>query len=100
MSAEIVQLPDTMERQWRVYETALQKLMRKNGIDAEVAKTALSTVKQIYLRCATPHDIPKVSDPEAILLEVNRWVSRLGTDLLTEIIVREVALINLRGEGG
>lgn len=100
MCAEVIQLPDTMERQWRVYESAIQKLMRESGIDAEVGKVALGRVKPIYLRCATPLAIPHVSDPEAVLKQINSWASQLGTGLLVEIILREVALINLRKERG
>ncbi len=99
MGTNVVSLPDRMERQWRVYESNIQELMRENGIDADVGKVALARVKPIYLRCAKSHAIPHVSDPEAVLQEVNRWASQLGTGLLMEIILREVALINLRGEG-
>lgn len=100
MDAEIIQLPTTMERQWRVYEIALQKLMRENGVDAETSKAVLDRVKPIYLRCATPHEIPQGSSPEIVLWEINQWVNRVSTDLLTEIVVRELALINLRGKAG
>lgn len=86
-----------MELQWREYETALQKLMRENGVDAETSKEVLGRVKPIYLRCARPLDVPNMSG-EMFLFEINRWVSRLSADLLTEIVVRELVLINLRGK--
>lgn len=100
MSAELFRMPDTMHRQWRVYEARLHEIMRANGTDAEVAKIALERIKPIYLRCATPLPLPDVSDTETVLKQVNSWVSQLGTGLMTEIIVREVELINLRGKGG
>jgi len=100
MNAEIVQMPDTMHRQWRVYEAGFQELMRANGIDAEVAKIALDRLKPIYLRYSAPHAIQESSDPEAVLKQVNIWASQLATGLMTEIILREIALINLRGKGG
>jgi hypothetical protein len=100
MGSEVVHLPDTMHRQWRVYEARLQELMQENGIDAEIAKIALARIKPIYLRCVTPLPLSDVSDAEAVLKQINSWVSQLGTGLLLEIILREAELIRLRREGG
>lgn len=101
MSADnVVQLPDSMQRQWWVFETLLRRELGAAGVDPDVADLALERVKPLYLRHAKPDPIPEGASPEEQLKAINDWVTQFGGFLLLEILIREIQLINLRGEGG
>lgn len=102
MSADdkVIQLPDSMQRQWRVFEALLRRELGAVGVDPDVADVALERIKPIYLRHAKPNPIPEDASPEEQLRAFNDWVTQFGTGMLLEIMIREIQLINLRGEGG
>lgn len=101
MSADnVTQLPDPMQRQWRVFEALLRRELGAVGVDPDVADVALERIKPIYLRHAKPSEIPDGASPEEQLKAFNDWVTQFGTGMLLEILIREIQLINLRGEGG
>jgi hypothetical protein len=89
-----------MQRQWRVYEATLRRELGAVGVEPDVADVALERIKPIYLRHAKPNEIPNVVSPDELLRLINDWVKQLGNGLLMEILVREIQLINLRGEVG
>ena len=62
MSSEIAHLPDTMERQWRVYAANLRKIMGDSGVDSETVEIALTRVKPIFIRCSKPKKISEGSN--------------------------------------
>lgn len=94
----VVHLPDTRPYQWRLFETMLRHELATISIDSAVSDIALENIKQIYQRHAKPNEMPDASSPEELLRTFNTWVTRLGCGLLIEILIREVELINLRGE--
>ncbi len=101
MSADnVVQLPDSMQRQWRVFEGPLRRGLDVAGVAPDVADVALERIKPLYLRHAKPNPIPEDASPEEQLKAINDWVTQFGGGLLLEILIREIQLINLRGEGG
>lgn len=100
MSADkVVQLPDSMQRQWRVFEAPLRRELGAAGVDPDVADVALERIKPLYLRHAKPNPIPDDASPEERLKAINDWVTQFGGGLLLEILIREIQLINLREEG-
>ncbi len=101
MSADkVIQLPDSMQRQWRVFEALLRRELGAAGVDHTIADLALERVKPLYLRHAKPNPIPEGASPEEQLKAINDWVTQFGGFLLLEILIREIELINLRGKRG
>lgn len=101
MSADnVIRLPDSMQRQWLVFEGILRRELGAAGVDPDVADAALERIKPLYLRHAKPNDIPDGASPEERLKAINDWVTQFGGGLLLEILIREIQLINLRGTGG
>lgn len=101
MSADnVVQLPDSMQRQWRVFEALLRREFPAAGFDPDVVDIALERIKPLYLKHARPNPIPDDASPEDRLMAINDWVTQFGAGLLLEILIREIQLINLRGEVG
>ena len=101
MSAgKVAQLPDSMQRQWRVFEALLRRELGAVGVDPDVADVALERIKPLYLQHAKPNPIPEDASPEEQLKAINDWATQFGGGLLLEILIREIQLINLRGEGG
>lgn len=101
MSADnVTQLPDSMQRQWRVFEALLRRELGAVGVDPAVSDVALERIKPLYLRHAKPSEIPDGASPEEQLKAFNDWVTQFGAGLLLEILIREIQLINLRGEEG
>lgn len=101
MSADkVIQLPDSMQRQWRVFEALLRRELGAAGVDPDVSDVALERIKPLYLKHAKPNPIPEDASPEEQLKAINDWVTQFGGGLLLEILIREIQLINLRGDGG
>lgn len=101
MSANnVIQLPDSMQRQWRVYEDVLRRELGAIGVDSAVSGVALERVKPLYLHHAKPKEIPEGASRDEQLKVVNEWVSQFGSGLLMEVLIREIQLIYMRGEGG
>lgn len=97
---KVIELPDSMQRQWRVFEAMLRRELSAAGVDPDVADVALERIKPIYLRHAKPNEIPNGASPEEQMKAINDWVTQFGGGMLLEILIREIQLINLRGEGG
>lgn len=97
---KVIELPDSMQRQWRVFEALLRRELGAVGVDHDVADAALGRIKPLYLRHAKPNEIPDGASPDEQLKAINDWVTQFGCGLLLEILIREIQLINLRGEGG
>lgn len=97
---KVIELPDSMQRQWRVFEAMLRRELGAAGVDPAVSDIALDRIKPLYLRHAKPNEIPEGASPDEQLKAINDWVTQFGTGLLLEILIREIQLINLRGEGG
>ena len=91
----IVRLPDSMQRQWRVYEPLLKEFMRSIECDEEEINYACEKLKPLYLKFAAPKQFS--GDPEKILVELNVWVQVQILGLMQTVLVRDVELFRLRG---
>lgn len=96
----VIQLPDTMHRQWRVFEDLLRQELVANGADPAVSELALARIKPLYLKHSKPREIHAGASREEQFQAINEWVTQLGGFLLLEVLIREIQLISLRGEGG
>lgn len=94
--SNIVQLPDSMQRQWRIFESALQDWLKSEGCSQQEIAHSCEKLKPIYLKFAQPKQFS--GDPEKILLEFNDWVQDQTFGLLATVAVRDVELFRLRGE--
>lgn len=94
--ANVVALPDSMERQWRLFEQELKELMQSSGCDANEINYVFEQVKPIYLEYAKPNCFS--GNPEKLLEELNFWVRKQTFGFLNIIIAKEVELYRLRGK--
>jgi hypothetical protein len=97
--SNVVQLPDPMHRQWRVFEDMLRQELGAVGADSAVSELALARIKPIYLKHSKPREIPVGASREEQFQAINEWVTQLCGFLLLEVLIREIQLISLRGEG-
>ena len=93
----VVALPDTMHRQWRVFESVLRDWLKSSmGCTPDEIDHACEQLKPFYLRFAQPKAISR-DDPEKFLAELNEWVQSQISGLLQLVAVRDVELYRLRG---
>lgn len=92
---DIHQLPDSMQRQWRVFERVLKNFMVEASCSAAEIDYALGQLKPLYLRYAQPNQFS--GDPETVLKELNEWVQTQLSGLMQVIVARDVELFRLRG---
>lgn len=88
--SSVHQLPDSMERQWRVFADAVrQGLLRRDCTPHEV-DTALVTLKPVYIMAATPKTFSGTGDQ--LVEAINIWVHDQVATLLIALAVREIEL--------
>ena len=96
--SNVHQLPDSMQRQWRIFEGHLKTwLATGGGCTAAEINHACAQLKPIYLQFAQPKVFS--GDPNTLLVELNSWVQTQICGLLQTIAVRDVELFRLRGGG-
>lgn len=95
---KVHQLPDSMQRQWRVFEGHLRTWLATDaGCTAAEIDHACAQLKPFYLQFAQPKQFS--GDPEKVLLEFNSWVQEQLIGLMQIITVRDIELYRLRGGG-
>lgn len=92
--AQVFQLPDTMERQWRVIEPDLRRALAEGLCTPAETEHIVTTMKPMYLQVATAksEDISAMSPDEAVA-SVDAWVKGLLYGLLVQIVARELTLL-------
>jgi hypothetical protein len=93
--SNVHQLPDTMQRQWRVFDGMLKDGLATGGCTAAEINYACAQLKPIYLHYSQPKDFS--GDPEKVLVEFNTWVRTQIFGLLQIVAVRDIELFRLRG---
>lgn len=98
---DVILMPDSMEKAWIVFECDLRPFMLAMGTRPEVVDAALTAVRPVYLGYA---GVPAVRVGQigvevspALVDALNEHMRRVTTGLLTEVLRREVELIELRG---
>ncbi len=89
----VIDFPETMQRQWRVFETDLLGVMQQIGLPPDEVAHLLATLKPIYLRWARPGVFSGSGDE--VVSQLNTLVHSLTSGLLLEIMTREVNLYRL-----
>ena len=98
MTNNVVHLPDSMQRQWRIYEAELRNAMVSAEVSEDAITHACEQIKPVYLRYAQPAKFNvDHGDPEKAVHELNDWVFAQIFGLLQVLAVREVELFQLRG---
>jgi len=93
---KVHQLPDSMQRQWRVFEGKLREWLATDaGCTAAEIDHACAQLKPLYLQFAQPKTFS--GDPEEVLLGLNSWVQTQLIGLMQVISVRDIELYRLRG---
>lgn len=96
----VAHLPDSFERQWRVYESALRAHFAAAGASPEELDYAAASLKPIYLASVrypfTPAD--GISG-DVLMRELNAWVKQQVFALMTEVVLRDVQLHRLKQQG-
>lgn len=95
-TTNVVFLPDSMQRQWRLFEQELKEAMQFSGSDANEINYVIEQVKPIYLEYAKPNCFS--GDHEKVLEEFNTWVRKQTSGFLNIIIFKEIELYRLRGK--
>ncbi len=98
---DVVQLPDSFERQWRVYEGLLRNALDAHSTSKSGADYAMSKMKLIFIRSNRyPFDKDQISGkPDDIVADLNAWVKAQVFSLMLEVVARDVELFQLRGTG-
>lgn len=96
--SNVHELPDSMQRQWRVFEGMLKAVLATEG-DCTAAEITYvcAQLKPIYLKFSQPKDFS--GDPGKVLVELNTWVQAQIGGLLQTLAVRDLELYRLRGGG-
>lgn len=95
--SNVTYLPDPMQRQWQVFEAAIRQEIIDTGVAPDIAETALVAIKPVYLKHArTEPCVIAKDDVETALMEIGKWVTKLCSNLLGEVIIREIELIGYR----
>lgn len=95
----IVQLPDSFERQWRVYEGQLRAHFSQPGAATpDEVEYLTAQLKPIYLDAARM-EFSSSATGDALVRELNTWVNRQVASMMLEIAARDIELHRLRGEG-
>ena len=88
--SNVHQLPDSMERQWRVFDDAVRRGLVSGGCTGHEIDTALMALKPIYLEAATPKAFSGTGDQ--VVESLNTWVHDMVATLLIVLAVREIEL--------
>jgi hypothetical protein len=96
--SNVVKLPDSMQRSWRVFEGDLRQQLALGGCSRAEIEHTVQTLKPIFLSEAMSRDVVVAGlDPDDAVKVVNAWVRVLVSGLLAQIALREVELFRLRG---
>ncbi len=102
MSADkIIHLPDSKHRQWRTLEPEYYAGLLASGYSEEETAAGVAKLKEVFLKYEMSKRV--ILDPNNIAkseAEIESWLKPLVIGLMYEILMREIELINLRGEGG
>lgn len=93
MTGVVIDFPETMQRQWLVFEAAMLGTMQQIGLPPDEVGHLLVTLKPIYLRWARPEQFS--GSPEELAVALNAWHHKIVYGLLLEIMTREVNLYRL-----
>jgi len=94
--SNITKLPDSFERQWRVYEAQIREAMVEFPQDE--TEHAVTSLKPVYLRAvkATPFTINATG--EELVHELNAWVNKQVFTMMKEVLIREIELYRFHGK--
>lgn len=97
----ITELPDSFERQWRVYEGQLRAFYSPHGVAPNEFEYAAGRLKPIYLEAARM-SFTSSATHEVMVRELNTWVNRQVFSMMAHLVARDIQLYRLRGddEGG
>ena len=95
--SNVTHLPDSMQRQWRVYEAGLRKHFGTHGASSAELEYAVATLKPIFLKAASPVSFSGELGGYQLLKSVNEWVYGQIYELLLHVALRDAELYRLRG---
>lgn len=97
----VVRLPDSKHRHWLTLEPEYHAGLLATGYTEAETLTCVARLKDVFMKyepakrvTLNPNDI---AQSEA---EIERWLKPLVAGLLHEVLMREIQLYRLRGEGG
>lgn len=92
--AQVFQLPDSMQRQWRAVEVDLRRALAAVRCTEAEAEHIVCTMRPMYLELATAksEDISTMTGDDAVA-SVEAWVKGLLYGLLVQIAARELTLL-------
>lgn len=92
----ITKLPDSFERQWRVYEGQLRAHFAAAGASCDEIEHVAAKLKPIYLGSARMSFTTDATG-ETLVRELNTWVNKQVLGMMIHIALRDVELYRLQG---
>lgn len=98
---KIIHLPDSKHRQWRTLEPEYYAGLLAAGYSEEEATAGVGKLKEVFLKYPMEKRVTlNPDDVKGSEAEIEGWVHKLVIGLMYEILMREIELYRLRGEGG
>ena len=95
MTNNVVHLPDSMQRQWLIFEAELRNVMTSERLSNDEITYTCERIKPVYLRYAQSAKFS--GDGDKVVQELNDWVFAQIFGLLQVLAARELELYRLRG---
>ena len=95
-TSKVIAFPDSMERQWGVFERELRAEYLATNSDLAELDHVLQQIKPLYIEQATPRAFV-MNNPDEVLAAINEWVHGLVWGLLTALLACEIDLYRLKG---
>lgn len=94
--SNITRLPDSFERQWRVYEGELREHFAAADATPDEIDHVAACLKPIYMQSARMSFSRNSSDGEQVVRDLNAWVQSQVFRLMLEVAIRDIELYRLR----
>ncbi len=92
MTGTIIEFPETMQRQWRVFERDVSAMLAQLGHAPDVIEHAMGKLKPAYLKYARPESFS--GSPDEVVEALNTWHHRIVSGLMVEVVLRDITLFN------
>lgn len=97
-ASNVVQLPDSMHREWRACAQALHDGLVGMGCTDAEAVACVPRLRDIFMKYGAPKTVGiNVHDVDASQAAIEGWINPMVTGLMCELLIREVKLYRLRG---
>ena len=96
--SNVTELPDSMQRQWRVVEAGLRASLTTGETEPGAIEAALAALKPVFLKWTQPRE-SFTGPPDEAVAFLDHWAYTIMVGLMLELVNLEVELwrAGLRG---